>query len=216
MIGSCFGPSVRQERASGRLLELPMPSPVWSIVAATTMCAQEKEGSPLRTVCGGSRVAENDLLMGSPLLAEDDLREEGPHFSPLRAICGGRGPGSNKPCLRSGRLTRTATTAWRCPLIHSGAGPKGHSSGRADAGATTRSSRHGLRRGPRRSPLRAICGGRGRRGARGGCRTGCPGLARSQAAMACPSWMPYRLRSRPWWRARASVENRRCKLAASG
>ena len=60
-----------------------MPSPVWSIVAATTMCAQEKEGSPLRTVCGGSRVAENDLLMGSPLLAEDDLREEGPHLSPL-------------------------------------------------------------------------------------------------------------------------------------
>ena len=193
-----------------------MPLPVWSIVAATTMCAQEKEGSPLRTVCGGSRVARNDLLMGSPLLAEGDLREEGPHLSPLRAVCGGRGPGSNKPCLRSGRLTRTATTAWRCPLIHSGAGPKGHSSGRADAGATTRSSRHGLRRGPRRSPLRTVCGGRGRRGARGGCRTGCPGLARSQAAMACPSWMPYRLRSRPWWRARASVENRRCKLAASG
>ena len=110
-----------------------------------------------------------------------------PLLSPLRAICGGRGPGSNKPCLRSGRLTRTATTAWRCPLIHSGAGPKGHSSGRADAGATTRSSRHGLRRGPRRSPLRTVCGGRGRRGARGGCRTGCPGLARSQAAMACPS-----------------------------
>lgn len=193
-----------------------MPSPVWSIVAATTMCAQEKEGSPLRAVCGGSRVARNDLLMGSPLLAEGDLREEGPHLSPLRAVCGGRGPGSNKPCLRSGRLTRTATTAWRCPLIHSGAGPKGHSSGRAAAGATTKSSRHGLRRGPRRSPLRAICGGRGRRGARGGCRTGCPGLARSQAAMACPSWMPYRLRSRPWWRARASVENRRCRLAASG
>ena len=57
-----------------------MPSPVWSIVAATTMCAQEKEGSPLRTVCGGSRVARNDLLMGSPLLAEGDLREEGPHL----------------------------------------------------------------------------------------------------------------------------------------
>ena len=145
-----------------------MPSPVWSIVAATTMCAQEKEGSPLRTVCGGSRVARNDLLMGSPLLAEDDLREEGPHLSPLRTVCGGRGPESNKPCLRSGRLTRTATTAWRCPLIHSGAGPKGHSSGRADAGATTRSSRHGLQRGPRRSPLRTVCGGRGRRGARGG------------------------------------------------
>ena len=62
-----------------------MPSPVWSIVAATTMCAQEKEGSPLRAVCGGSRVARNDLLMGSPLLAEGDLREEGPHLSPLRA-----------------------------------------------------------------------------------------------------------------------------------
>ena len=58
-----------------------MPSPVWSIVAATTMCAQEKEGSPLRAVCGGSRVARNDLLMGSPLLAEGDLREEGPHLS---------------------------------------------------------------------------------------------------------------------------------------
>ena len=167
-----------------------MPSPVWSIVAATTMCAQEKEGSPLRTVCGGSRVARNDLLMGSPLLAEDDLREEGPHLSPLRTVCGGRGPGSNKPCLRSGRLTRTATTAWRCPLIHSGAGPKGHSSGRAAAGATTKSSRHGLRRGPQ-TP---------RRGARGGCRTGCPGLARS----------------RPWWRARASVENSRCRFAARG
>ena len=53
-----------------------MPSPVWSIVAATTMCAQEKEGSPLRAVCGGSRVARNDLLMGSPLPTEDDLREE--------------------------------------------------------------------------------------------------------------------------------------------
>ena len=191
-----------------------MPSPVWSIVAATTMCAQEKEGSPLRAVCGGSRVARNDLLMGSPLLAEGDLREEGPHLFPLRAVCGGRGPGSNKPCLRSGRLTRTATTAWRCPLIHSGAGPKGHSSGRADAGATTRSSRHGLRRGPRRSPLRTVCGGRGRRGARGGCRTGCPGLARSQAAMACPSvWMPYRLPGFGAWRVRASVENRRCRLA---
>ena len=60
-----------------------MPSPVWSIVAATTMCAQEKEGSPLRAVCGGSRVARNDLLMGSPLLAEGDLREEGPHLSTL-------------------------------------------------------------------------------------------------------------------------------------
>ena len=35
------------------------------------------------------------------------------------------------------------------------------------------------------SPLRTVCGGRGRRGARGGCRTGCPGLARSQAALAC-------------------------------
>ena len=148
-----------------------MPSPVWSIVAATTMCAQEKEGSPLRAVCGGSRVARNDLLMGSPLLAEGDLREEGPHLSPLRAVCGGRGPGSNKPCLRSGRLTRTATTAWRCPLIHSGAGPKGHSSGRADAGATTKSSRHGLRRGPRRDEATEV----------------------SDAATRRSRWMPYRL-----------------------
>ena len=41
-----------------------MPLPVWSLVATTTMCVQEKEGSPLRAVCGGSRVARNDLLLG--------------------------------------------------------------------------------------------------------------------------------------------------------
>lgn len=94
MIWLLFGPSVRQERASGRLLELPMPSPVWKFIATTTMCAQGKEGSPLRAVYGGSRIARSDLLTGSPFPTEGSLREEGPHLSPLRAICGRRGPGS--------------------------------------------------------------------------------------------------------------------------
>ena len=39
-----------------------MPSPVWKFIATTTMCAQGKEGSPLRAVYGGSRIAQNDLL----------------------------------------------------------------------------------------------------------------------------------------------------------
>ena len=66
LIWLLFGPSVRLERASGRLLELPMPSPVWKFIATTTMCAQGKEGSPLRAVYGGSRIARSDLLTGSP------------------------------------------------------------------------------------------------------------------------------------------------------
>ena len=102
LIWLLFGPSVRLERASGRRLELPMPSPVWKFIATTTMCAQGKEGSPLRAVYGGSRIARSDLLTGLPFPTEGSLREEGPHLSPLRAICGRRGPGSNKPCLRRG------------------------------------------------------------------------------------------------------------------
>ena len=39
-----------------------MPSPVWKFIATTTMCAQGKEGSPLRAVYGGSRIARSDLL----------------------------------------------------------------------------------------------------------------------------------------------------------
>ena len=85
LIWLLFGPSVRQERASGRLLELPMPSPVWKFIATTTMCAQGKEGSPLRAVYGGSRIARSDLLTGSPFPTEGSLREERPHLSPLRA-----------------------------------------------------------------------------------------------------------------------------------
>ena len=104
LIWLLFGPSVRQERASGRLLELPTPSPVWKFIATTTMCAQGKEGSPLRTVYGGSRIARNDLLTGSPFPTEGSLREEGPHLSPLRAICGGDGAEAR----RSGRHKKLA------------------------------------------------------------------------------------------------------------
>ena len=75
LIWLLFGPSVRLERASGRRLELPMPSPVWKFIATTTMCAQGKEGSPLRAVYGGSRIARSDLLTGSPFPTEGSLRD---------------------------------------------------------------------------------------------------------------------------------------------